>query len=60
MSEATEASGAEFGIERLKKEFQRSRGGCLDSVHFILDRLNEFTGGGPARDDITFLAVGRS
>jgi sigma-B regulation protein RsbU (phosphoserine phosphatase) len=59
VSEAANESREEFGIERLNRGLQKSGGKCAESIDFILDRLNEFTGGSPARDDITFLAVGR-
>lgn len=60
VSEAANDLREEFGIERLQKELQNSRGECVQSIDFILSRLQDFTGESPARDDITFLAVGRT
>jgi sigma-B regulation protein RsbU (phosphoserine phosphatase) len=57
--EAANASGEEFGIERLKNSFQDFDGGCRESVDFLLECLKNFTGGNPARDDVTFLAVNK-
>jgi len=59
-SEASNELKEEFGIDRLNREFQNSGGKCAESIEFILDRLNIFTGGSPARDDITFLTIGRA
>jgi phosphoserine phosphatase RsbU/P len=61
VSEATDATGAFFGEERLKACFEGGAGQtAAETVDRLLRAVSGFVGGAPQSDDITILAVRRS
>ena len=61
VSEATDASGALFGMERLEQVIQEWAGGtALQVIRLIDARVRAFTGAYPQSDDITVVALRRT
>ena len=58
VTEAMDSQRQLFGAERLEKSLERGRALTLaDSIALILRDLEEWSGGLPAQDDISILAV---
>ena len=59
VNEATNASGEQFGMDRLEQSLVEAGGGP-EAIDHLFGCLSEFTRGRPARDDITLLAASRT
>lgn len=58
ITETANAQGEEFGEERLREVFARHAAAGPDALLTeIMDRVRHFRGPGPARDDLTLLAL---
>jgi sigma-B regulation protein RsbU (phosphoserine phosphatase) len=57
ITEAQDASGRMFGVERLDKVLENCAVGASDLLRAVLDELEAFTGGRPAHDDRTLLVA---
>ncbi len=57
ITEAMDARGRQFGVERLDRVLENCAVGAADILRSVLDGLAEFTGGAPAHDDRTLLIL---
>jgi len=56
ITEARNAAGEMFGVERLDESMSKAGGGAKETVAAVLASLKAFTGGGALSDDRTLLA----
>ncbi|MBI4251924.1 MAG: SpoIIE family protein phosphatase [Candidatus Tectomicrobia bacterium] len=56
-TEAANPAGREFTAERLAEALEQAGRSADSAVDFLVRRIGEFRDGGPARDDVTFLAL---
>lgn len=57
VTEAHDAAGKMFGVERLDRVLENCAVGAGDLLRSVLDELEAFTGGRPAHDDRTLLVL---